>query len=306
MVEIPFINHAEQGPDDYDAFPGNDVVRDPEYLLKEKRWSDTDDKNRARMLYNYLVSRRVGNDIFGKRMGSSFPTKNFRFFTSNYPGKGGSHGSEFLGKRAEFEQDDQNDISPLDFMGKRARVSEFLGKRSKASEFLGKRARVSEFLGKRARVSEFLGKRGQASEFLGKRARVSEFLGKRSATPEPSTTELQMSRLSNDRIVGSETVDKRARVSEFLGKRARVSEFLGKRPDPDNYSLKRTRISEFLGKRGNFFNGWNVKPRTRVSEFLGKRSGGSVPVTAMDLSGIQPMTYHEDSHDYDAIGNMSV
>ncbi|KAF2355027.1 hypothetical protein FHG87_014216 [Trinorchestia longiramus] len=232
---------------------------------KIKKWTGPEERNRARMLYNYLLSRRFGGDIFGKRMGSSYPMNKFRFFTSDpSAGGGGIHGSEFLGKRARISEflgkrDSEDSLENYEEVngvsGKRARVSEFLGKRARVSQFSGKRARVSEFLGKRSAPPAMSEKRARISEFLGKRARVSEFLGKR----------------DDGRI---EMPEKKARVSEFLGKRvdpsrfygkrARISEFLGKRlTNPYDFSNKRTRVSEFLGKR------------SRVSEFLGKRSGSS-------------------------------
>ncbi|XP_018019133.1 protein PRQFV-amide [Hyalella azteca] len=244
-------------------------------LPLEKKWTGPEERSQARMLYNYLLSRRFGGDLFGKRMGSSYPGNKFRFFTNDPSSSGsGVHGSEFLGKR-----NTPGNIGISEFLGKRARVSEFLGKRAeegykekeeigtpskraRISEFLGKRGRISEFLGKRARVSEFLGKRlpseasskrTRASEYSGKWPRVSEFLGKRSV-PDPMP-------MKKARV--SEFLGKRASPSELYGKRASISEYWGKRLiNPYDFSTKRVRASEFLGKRS----------RSRVSEFLGKRS----------------------------------
>lgn len=254
-----------------------------------KKWTAPQDRSRAKILYNYLLSRSTGSDIFGKRMGSSYPMRKFRFFTSGASRGSGIHGSEFLGKRNSIYSPARNNVGISEFLGKRARVSEFLGKRSETTDSPWNSGEVKDSNEKRARVSEFLGKRARVSEFLGKRARVSEFLGKRNS----------LSDSPDKRARVSEFLGKRARVSEFLGKRnseaqkrARVSEFLGKRPDPFSLYGKRARISEFLGKRLPFD---YKNRRPRVSEFLGKRSRVSEFLGKRSVADDVADTYNESS-----------
>jgi len=235
----------------------DDLDIDIPLQLREKKFRELYNRFHTRKLYNYLLSRKARKDLFGKRMSHNFTPKNKNFAFTDGGETGPKFGSEFLGKRnrlgdVEVEQVLNNPRSnPIEYFGKRARVSEFLGKRSQISPLLGRQKPSSETAQKLKDV---------VVEYDGSPQELMELVERMIVTSSP---------WKNNPI--QDTHPKRAIFVKYDEKSPNVSEFLGKRYGP-YHENSNGRISEFLGKRGSGLSKFNVGTKPRVSEFLGKKS----------------------------------